>query len=131
MSLKEILWKFGLTKRKRLDSEVKYEIAVVTAKNYMEEEDYLTWGIVTGQSGLGAAMSEDAEFVLSFRGGVTAFDINDQTLFQSLDIGNRVNLGYIEVFTVTLDYIPPNFDKKQEVSRVLSNRVFVSAEKLT
>lgn len=129
--LRKIGWSLGLTKERRTElSDVLYEIGKVTAKNYQEEEDNLPLGIAMGNIALGLALSEDEEYNISFRGSKTSFDFDDKELFRAFKVGDKVRLGYREKYKVTSDYVPPNFDQKQQLDRVLSDYIFESATKI-
>ncbi len=131
MGLKQLGRSLGLTKEKRTElSDVLYETASVTAKDYQEKEDGLLTGMAMGNLAMGMLFEEDEKFGVSFKGQKTSLDINNENFFKSLKIGDRVRLGYQEKYKSTYDYIPPNFDQKQQLDKVLSGYKFVSAEKI-
>jgi hypothetical protein len=131
MGLKQLGWSLGLTKEKRTElSDVLYETASVTAKDYQEKEDGLLTGMAMGNLAMGMLFEKDEKFSVSFKGQKTSFDINNEKIFKSLKIGDRVRLSYQEKYKSTYDYIPPNFDQKQQLDKVLSGYKFVSAEKI-
>jgi hypothetical protein len=130
MGLRKIGWILGLTKERKTElSDVLYETGSVTAKNYQEEEDNLPLGVAMGNIDLGVALSEDEKYNISFRGPRTSFDFEDEGLFRAFKVGDKVKIGFREEYTVTSDYIPPNFDQKQQLDRVLSRYRFVSVDK--
>jgi len=135
MKLKKILWGVGLTKKTRTElSDVLYESARVIDKNHTEI-DNLPFDFIANMISFGSALSGDVEtnytaYTIDFLGQPASFNIVNKGLFESFKIGDNVNLGYRQIYSVTCDYVPPNFEKKVELSKTLSGYQFVSAEKI-
>jgi len=131
MTLRKLWQRCGFTEGIRTElSDILYETGTVSAKEYQEEEDYLALGVAMGNPALGIAMSEDEEYSISFKGPKTAFDLEDEELYQKFEVGDRVKIGYREEYKIRTDYVAPNFEQKQDIDRWLSDYIFVSAEKI-
>ncbi len=138
MILKKIGHWFELTKEIKTElSDILYDIATVS-KDYQPEDNQMGTGIALGTAtgnigmgvALGSAMSEDEEYKIRLKGSKVTIDLDDRQIYEQFENGDQVRLAYRETQRVTSDYIPPNFERKQEIERVLSDPRFVSAEKL-
>ena len=131
MNLKKIGYNLGLTTRYRTElSDILYETAVVTSKNHQEEEDNFVLGVALGNPALGIVLSEDEEYTINFKGPKTEFELDDETTFKKFKINEKVKLGYVEKYEITSDYVPPNFDKKQQLYRTFLKNELISIDKL-
>jgi hypothetical protein len=55
--------------------------------------------------------------VVELSGSMGVLRIEDETVFNSLDLRDQVRATFSMGFDADYDYIPPNFDEKQEVKR--------------
>ena len=124
----------GLTKETKTElSDIVYDEAVVYKRHIPREDDFVT-GFAMGSMGRemaeGYAMNKDEEYRVIFKGLHEHFVLDNVHLFHSFENSDKAKVVYRKAHSVTYDYVPPDFDSKQEVGRVPAHSVFVSAEKI-
>jgi hypothetical protein len=131
MSMKKFWHKCGFTESRRTElSDILYDTGVVSSKEYQEENDNRALGLAMGNLALGMAMSEDEAYNINLKGQKTSFELDDEELYNKFEVGDNVKIGYREQYKFKVDYVPPNFDQKQDIDKWLSDYIFVSAEKI-
>ncbi len=129
MKLKQIGWRLRLTEQTRTElSDILYETGEVTAKNRRIEDSYVMLGFADGAMTL--PLNEDKGYHISFRGQRTSFDLDDKAIFRAFEVGNKVRIAYRERYRETYDYVPPDFNAKKLVYRVMSGFKLVSVQKI-
>jgi hypothetical protein len=127
---KEICWYLGLTsERKSKFSESLYDTAVVS-KEYVPENDNFVLGIAMGNPALGLVMSDDAKYNIRFHGKNANIELDDKKTFERFDDGDTVELEYKKIQKIIFDYMPPNWENKQEICRFPNGYIFVNAQKM-
>lgn len=120
MGLKKICWSLGITKEEwNESSEILYTTGKVASKKFSAD----LFLPQVGEFG-------DEHYDICLRSEIKNFKVNNENLFRRLNVEDDVKIGYREIYTTISDYVPPNFDNKQQISKVLSGYRFVSGEKL-
>ena len=132
---RKIGYVLGRTKETRIElSDIAYEEAVVYKRHVPGEDEPAAFGAAMGNAGdemaMGYVMHRDEEYRVIFRGQHEHFVRDDAHLFHSFENGDNVKVGYRAAQKVTYDYVPPDFESKQEVGRVPADSVFVSVERI-
>lgn len=55
---------------------------------------------------------------------------NRRKLYENLEVDDKVRVSYREVFRLDYDYIPPDFEKKQFVRKLLKRHLVENVEKI-
>jgi len=119
-------------------SDIIYEEGIVSSKNYEEEDDGIATGIVMGVAlddlsagaAYGCAMSEDEEYNIGFKGKNVSFDFDDEDLYNTYELGEKVIIAYKQRCTSFFDFVPPNYSKKVFIEKKFSGKKFVGVEKI-
>ena len=119
--LKQLGHKLGLTKETRTElSDIFCEEGIITSDHYWEEE--------LNKNGMPKVYADDDLYV-GIIGEKTRFKIEHEIL-GDIKIGDKVKISYREEFGRVFDYIPPNFDQKQDVGIEFKKYSVVNAEKI-
>ena len=120
MNWKKIGYTLGLTKELRYElSDTLNEAAEVTAKRHVPENNaFIFMGLVFPE-----------EYNISFKGNTTNFQINDKSLYENFEVGDKVRVNYQNKHLASFDYRPPNFGEKEPIKKKFIEHKFVGATK--
>ena len=134
MVLEKFFYTLGATKenRKELSNKL-YDNAIVSGKQYIEDtvDEYLALGYALEDPAMGYAIGEEARYLIKFDGEKTSFIIDDEGIFDFVEIGEEVILGYKEIYQSTYDYLPPNFNKKQRIKKEILDYELINVKRHT
>ena len=118
--IRQIGYKLGLTNDVRVElSDLFKSSAVVIDKRHRPIDSTLLY----------LGMWDKEKYLVRFAGDGIEFFEDNRKFFDMFDVGEEVIVSYKELIVVRTDYIPPNFDDKQEVDRSFAYNKLVGAEK--
>ncbi len=124
---KRISHKFGWSREK--ETELSDVISVEGEVTSKQKYDGTKRDWTRGQTlGLGArAPVPHTYHNVTLSNGDINFTVDDPSLYEEFNEGDRVLINYKERHLVDYDFVSPNFSKKQEIGRTLQQRVFIGA----
>lgn len=123
MAIKRLGWKLGLTKEKRQELS-----DVICVEDKVAKKEKVPNLFAYGSAEWFAAGGDKCCVTLA--GSNVSFTLNPWHELNSYNEGEKVRVAYREVHTITLDYVPPDFEAKKAVERKLAGYELVKTEKI-
>ncbi len=132
MNLTKIAHSFGLTQEERKElSDILYETGVVESKDYHEPFSIICPCPMPAVPECGFIQRKyAAEYNVHLKGEKKSLKLNNEELFNKVNVGDKIKVSYKEVYAGIYDYVPPDFLEKKLIDVILSGYEYISAEKL-
>lgn len=125
MDWTKLAWHLGLTKESGIgdESDINYEIAVVQPKDYNNNNN--NKGTAIFDKIKKSMLYDNSNKPKVHFNGPVPFCVDENEICESLKIGDCVEIQYRVQYVDTLDYVPPDFENKKIIKRVITGYRFV------